>query len=145
MEEEMSAAANKELMQEIYDELSKGNRMPFRNAMAEDFRWIMKGRTAWSKTYEGRDAVREELIKPLYAQFAGEYANTAHRIFADGDFVIVECEGKVTTTSGKPYNNQYCLIFRLENGKIKEMTEYLDTALVDETLAPPPWATPHAA
>ena len=58
MEAEMGAAENKELMREIYDELSKGNRMPFRNAMAEDFRWIMKGRTAWSKTYEGRDAVR---------------------------------------------------------------------------------------
>jgi ketosteroid isomerase-like protein len=145
MEASMSPAANKELMTEIYDELAKGNRTPFRNAMHEDFRWIMKGRTAWSKTYEGRDAIREELIKPLYAQFADEYSNTAKRIFADGDFVIVECEGKVTTTSGKPYNNQYCLIFRLENGKIKEMTEYLDTALVNETLAPPPWAKPQAA
>ncbi len=137
----MSAAANKELMQEIYDELSKGNRMPFRNAMAEDFRWIMKGRTAWSKTYEGRAAVRDELIQPLYAQFAGEYKNTATRFFADGDYVIVECEGSVTTKSGKPYNNQYCLIFRIEDGKIKEMTEYLDTALVNEVLAPPPWYT----
>jgi ketosteroid isomerase-like protein len=145
MEIGMSTAENKELMREIYDELSKGNRMPFRNAMHEDFRWIMKGRTAWSKTYEGRDAVREELIKPLYAQFADEYANTALRIFADGDYVIVECEGRVTTTSGKPYNNQYCLIFKLENGKIKEMTEYLDTALVNEVLSPPPWAKPQAA
>ena len=93
METKMSAAANKELMQEIYDELSKGNRMPFRNAMAEDFRWIMKGKTAWSRTYEGRDAVRNELINRSIAQFADEYANTAIRIFADGDYVIVECEG----------------------------------------------------
>lgn len=137
----MSAAANRELMQEIYDELAKGNRMPFRNAMAEDFRWIMKGRTAWSRTYDGRDAVRKELIQPLYAQFADDYKNTAIRIFADGNYVIVECEGAVTTTAGRPYNNQYCMIFRLENGKIKEMTEYLDTALVNETLAPPPWYT----
>ena len=137
----MSAAANRELMQEIYDELAKGNRMPFRNALAEDFRWIMKGRTAWSRTYDGRDAVRKELIQPLYAQFADDYKNTAIRIFADGNYVIVECEGAVTTTAGRPYNNQYCMIFRLENGKIKEMTEYLDTALVNETLAPPPWYT----
>lgn len=137
----MSAAANKELMQEIYDELSKGNRMPFRNAMAEDFRWIMKGKTAWSKTYEGRDAVRTELLAPLFEQFGGDYTNRPLRIFADGDHVIVECEGNVTTKSGKPYNNQYCLIFRLKNGKINELTEYLDTALVNETLVPPPWYT----
>lgn len=133
----MSTAANKELMTEIYEELAKGNRMPFRNAMAEDFRWVMKGNTAWSRTYEGRDAVRNELIKPLYAQFTDEYANTASRIFADGDYVIVECEGRVTTKSGRPYHNQYCLIFRLEHGKIKELTEYLDTALVNEVLDPP--------
>lgn len=127
----MSAAANKELMREIYDELSKGNRMPFRNAMAEDFRWIMKGNTAWSRTYEGRDAVRTKLLQPLFAQFGNDYRNKALRILADGDHVVVECEGSVTTKSGKPYNNQYCLIFRLENGRIKEMTEYLDTALVN--------------
>jgi ketosteroid isomerase-like protein len=141
----MNAAANKELMKEIYEELGKGNRMPFRNAMAEDFRWIMKGRTAWSKTYEGRDAVRKELLQPLFEQFSDQYAMLPQRIFADGDYVIVESEGRVTTKSGKPYNNQYCLIFRLENGKIKEMTEYLDTALVDEVLSPPPWAKPRAA
>ena len=141
----MSAAENKELMTEIYEELAKGNRMPFRNAMAEDFRWIMKGKTAWSKTYEGRKAVREELIQPLFEQFSDQYAMHLRRIFADGDYVIVESEGRVTTKSGKPYNNQYCLIFRLEHGKIKEMTEYLDTALVDEVLAPPPWAKPAAA
>ncbi len=137
----MSARANKELMQEIYDELSKGNRMPFRDAMAEDFRWIMKGRTAWSRTYEGRAAVRAELFQPLFAQFEDGYKNKPIRLFADGDHVIVECEGSVTTKSGIPYNNQYCLIFRLENGKIKELTEYLDTALVNETLDPPPAAS----
>lgn len=137
----MSTAANKELMQEIYDELAKGNRMPFRNALAEDFRWIMKGRTAWSKTYEGRDAVRTELLAPLFAQFEEGYRNKPLRLIAERDLVVVECEGSVMTKAGKPYDNQYCLIFRIENGRIKELTEYLDTALVNETLAPPPWFT----
>ena len=137
----MTTSDNKQLLQRIFASLAECDSRPFADAMAEDFRWIMKGKTAWSRTYEGRDVVREELIKPLYAQFTDEYANTASRIFADGDYVIVECEGRVTTKAGKPYNNQYCLIFRLENGKIKEMTEYLDTALVNDVLAPPPWYT----
>jgi ketosteroid isomerase-like protein len=137
----MSASANKEVMHEIYDELSKGNRMPFRNALAEDFRWIMKGKTAWSRTYEGRDTVRTELLAPLFEQFEEGYRNKPIRLIAEGDLVVVECEGAVMTKSGKPYNNQYCLIFRIENGKIKELTEYLDTALVNEALAPPPWHT----
>jgi uncharacterized protein len=31
---------------------------------------------------------------------------------------------------GVPYNNTYCHVFRIVNGKIKEVTEYLDTELV---------------
>lgn len=41
------------------------------------------------------------------------------------------------TTAGKPYNNTYCYVIRLEGGKLRELTEYLDTALVKEALENP--------
>jgi ketosteroid isomerase-like protein len=34
------------------------------------------------------------------------------------------------TKTGKPYNNTYCNVFKVVGGKIKEITEYLDTELV---------------
>jgi len=46
---------------------------------------------------------------------------------------VVECRGQVTTKSGKPYNNTYCYVCRLQDGKLKELTEYFDTQLVVET------------
>jgi ketosteroid isomerase-like protein len=49
----MSATANKQIIQHIHAELAKGNGRPFIDSLAEDFRWVMKGRTAWSGTYEG--------------------------------------------------------------------------------------------
>ena len=50
---------------------------------------------------------------------------------------VVECRGYVMTKENKPYNNTYCYVCRLENGQIKELTEYLDTELVSTVLGDP--------
>jgi ketosteroid isomerase-like protein len=130
-------ASNKMFMQHIFSELAKGNRKPFADAMAEDFCWIITGSTAWSRTYRGKAAVRTELIEPLFAQFADTYRNSAQRFTAEDDYVVVECRGEVTTRKGEPYNNSYCYVIRLAGGQMRELTEYLDTALVEKVLDAP--------
>lgn len=133
----MGAAENKQIMQHMFAELSKGNAKPFLDSLAEDFRWTLTGTTKWSKTYEGRQAVRDDLLRPLFAQFADQYTNTAHRFIAEDDYVVVECRGRVTTKSGKPYNNTYCWVCRIGDGKLRELTEYMDTELVATALTAP--------
>lgn len=133
----MSAAQNKENLQNIFSELSKGNGKPFVDSMAEDFCWTITGTTPWSKTYRGKEAVLSRLLRPLMAQFAEHYTNTAQRFIAEDDYVVVECRGRVTTKSGKPYNNTYCYVIRLAGGKMRELTEYCDTALVEAVLGDP--------
>jgi ketosteroid isomerase-like protein len=130
-------AANKQFMQHIFAELAKGHRKPFADAMAEDFCWTVTGSTAWSRTYRGKAAVRAELIEPLFAQFAGTYRNSAQRFVAEDDHVVVQCRGEVMTCSGEPYHNSYCYIIRLEGGQMRELTEYLDTLLVERVLQAP--------
>lgn len=130
----MSASENKQLLQHIYSELSKGNPTPFLENMAEDVRWTIMGTTRWSKTYEGKQAILTELLGPLFAQFADQYTATANRFIAEDDLVVAEVIGRVTTKSGKPYNNSYCYIFRLADGKIQEVKEYLDTQLAVSAL-----------
>jgi len=105
--------------------------------MAEDFCWIITGSTAWSRTYRGKAAVRAELLDPLFAQFADAYSNSAQRFIAEDDHVVVECRGKVTTKKGQPYHNSYCYVVRLAGGKMRELTEYMDTALAERVLAAP--------
>lgn len=135
-----AAASNKQHMQEVMAELAKGNGKPFADSMADDFRWTIPGNTPWSRTYEGKQAVISELLQPLFAQFATRYTNTAHRIIAEGDMVVIECQGHVTTKAGKAYNNSYCYVCRMEGGQLKELMEYLDTALVSTALEAPPVA-----
>jgi ketosteroid isomerase-like protein len=136
----MTADANKATITAIMDALAKGETQPFADAMAEDFVWRMIGTTPWSGEFVGKADVRGRLIKSLFEQFATPYRNSAKRILSDGDFVVVECKGEVKTTSGKQYNNTYCYVIRMADGMMKELTEYMDTALVNEALEAPNWA-----
>jgi uncharacterized protein len=130
----MGASENKQLMQQIFEEMSKGNSELFVASMADDFRWTVTGTTKWSRTYEGKQAVLVELFGPLRTRINGRIRTTAHRLIADGDFVVVEARGNNTTKSGMPYNNNYCFVFRLSDNKLKEVTEYFDTELVTRAL-----------
>ena len=130
----MNAAENKKLLQNIFAELAQGNSRPLVDAMADDFRWIVTGNTPWSKTYSGKQVVLGELFGTLTARIEGRIRTTADRFIAEGDSVVVEAHGNNITKSGKPYNNRYCFVFLLADGKLKEVTEYLDTELVTATL-----------
>ena len=131
------SADNKTVMQHIFAELSKGNRKPFAEAMAEDFCWTIAGSSTWGRTWEGKEAVLNQLMKPLFARFANTYTCTAHRMIAEGDYVVVEARGNVMTRSGRAYNNNYCYVCRLREGKLVELIEYMDTEMAAAVLGPP--------
>lgn len=130
----MGATENEQLIQQIFEELSKGNSEPFVASMADDFGWTVTGTTKWSRTYEGKQSVLAELLGPLRSRINGRLRTTAHRLIAEGEFVVVEARGNNMTKSGVPYNNSYCFIFRLSDNQLKEVTEYLDTELVTAAL-----------
>lgn len=134
----MSATANKQLLQQVFAELATGNGRPFVDALADDAVWIITGSSAWSRSFNGKQAIRDELLTPLFAQFADTYTNTAQRFIAEDDLVTVECRGRVQTKAGQAYNNSYCYIFRLRDGRVTELTEYYDGCLADRVLSAPP-------
>lgn len=124
---------NKHLMETIFAELSKGNDLPFLEAMAEDMRWTWMGSGQWAKTFEGKQAVVNELWGAVKSTLLPPYKATATRIMADGDYVVVEALGDNMTPDGKIYNNRYCWVCRLEEGKLRAINEYMDTELVTNT------------
>ncbi|HUZ29299.1 MAG TPA: nuclear transport factor 2 family protein [Solirubrobacteraceae bacterium] len=133
----MGAAEHKQLLEGVFAELSQGNGQPFMDALADDVRWTVIGSSPWSRTYAGKREVVEQLMRPLFSQFADQYTARAIRILAEDDVVVVEARGQVNTKSGRPYNQTYCYVFRLADGRVRELTEYLDTELVNQALEPP--------
>ena len=133
----MGSNENKQLMERVFDELAAGNGQPFMDALADDARWTVAGSSPWSGAYEGKQAILERLMRPLFRQFADQYRARATRIVAEDEIVVVEAQGEVTTRSGRPYNQTYCYVFELSGGRVQALTEYLDTDLVNQVLESP--------
>ena len=136
----MTAMKNRKLVEHIFNETANGNWQPLLESLADDFRFIVTGSSKWARSYDGKAVVLTELFAPLRARLQQKIVNTPVRITAEGDIVVVESRGRNTTTEGKAYNNVYCNVLRLEGGKLKEWTEYADSALTEAVLGKYPSA-----
>jgi ketosteroid isomerase-like protein len=133
----MSAAANKKLVQQIYADSASRSGTTFADNLAEDAVWVVTGQYSWSHEFKGRDAIQNGLMG-FRSFFAGRPRTVAFNFIAEDDFVVVEARGDNVTRTGLRYDNHYCMVWRIENGKIKEIKEYCDSALVERVLGPFP-------
>ena len=129
----MGAQENKQVMQEIFAGLARGDRTLMHEYMADDFRIVVMGQTSWSQAIEGKEKVRQyrEFVRSC---FKDPGKTVPERFIADGDLVVVEGRGDNYSASGERYDNHYCLIYRFSEGKIVEMREYMDTAFCEKVL-----------
>jgi len=126
----MGATENKQLIQNMFAELSKGNADAFLNNLSDTLRFTIIGTTKFSGTFNGKQEFINKVLAPLSSQLEGGLTITPENVIAEGDTVAMQARGKSTTKTGKSYNNTYCQVFRIANGKMQEVTEYLDTELV---------------
>ncbi len=126
----MGAAENKEIIRNMFAELSKGNPQGFLDKMADDVKFTLQGTTKYSGTFNNKQELLTKLLGPLSAQLEGGLAITPYNFIAEGDYVVMQANGKSNTKAGSTYNNSYCQVFKLANGKVQEVVEYLDTELV---------------
>jgi ketosteroid isomerase-like protein len=126
----MGAAENKQFISNMFAELSKGNGDAFLNALADDVSFTIIGSTKYSGTFKGKQELINKLLAPLNAQVEGGMTITPDNLIADGDFVAMQARGKALSKNGRRYDNTYCHVLRFANGKVQEVTEYLDTELI---------------
>lgn len=146
----MSAASNKKLMQDIFaaaanPESGARDRALFIASLAEDAQWTVTGQYSWSRTFSGKDEILNDLHGHVRSRLIDRTRTVAHRFIADGDLVVVEAKGDNVTKEGMRYDNDYCLVFRLADGKIKEIREYCDSVLTEQALGPFPGEQPATA
>jgi len=146
----MSASANKKLMQDIFaaaanPDPAARDRALFTASLADDARWVVTGQYSWSRTFSGKDSILNDLHGYVRARLRDRTRTVAQRFIADGDIVVVEAKGDNVTLDGVRYDNDYCLVFRIEDGKIKEIREYCDSILTERALGAFPQALARAA
>jgi uncharacterized protein len=128
---------NQKLLEHAFAETERGDGRAFIEALAEDAVWTIIGSTPWSQIYNGKQSIINDLLRPLNAQFANKNTIVAHHFLAAGEHVVVQARGKNRTHAGQTYENSYCWVFRFSNGKVTELIEYADTALMESCLIHP--------
>ncbi|MDJ0939995.1 MAG: nuclear transport factor 2 family protein [Woeseiaceae bacterium] len=128
------SSANKQLVLEFFAAADRGDLDAAIAMLADDVTWTNIGSTKFSGRYEGKQALMDELLGPVFGQFKAGIATTIERLTAEGDIVVAQSDGQAETVDGVPYNNTYCQVFRIRDGQITEVKEYFDTALADSVL-----------
>jgi uncharacterized protein len=128
----MSTEANKQLVREAYGAINSGDVDGFMNRLADDVEWYFIGSHRFAGTLKGKEDIMNKLVEPLDEALTSMIQLEIRQLIAEGDKVVSEMRGTSKSTDGKDYNNTYCIILTVRDGKIKEMREYLDTELITE-------------
>jgi hypothetical protein len=123
----------REVIEAFYEKLGRGDIAGVTALYAPDMVYTVTGTTPLSGRYVGLDEIREKLFVPVFSRVRN-LALTPEELIAEGERVVALVRGKGTGPGGAPYENRYAFVFRVRDGKIREMTEFLDTALVETAL-----------
>lgn len=125
----MGIAENKQVVLDFYDAAARGDMDGCFALLADDVTWTNIGTTQFSGTYSGKKVLLEQLLGPLLGQLKAGISTTVERLTAEADVVVAQTTGTAETHDGVPYNNSYCQVIRIRQGKIAEVKEYFDTQL----------------
>jgi ketosteroid isomerase-like protein len=129
--EEGSMADNKQIVQQWFDCIARNDTEGLFALFADDIVYHLKGTMSLSGSYRGKQSIAEDFFIPWRKQIDGNLIVTVDELIGEGDRVVALGRGKAKTIFGLPYNNDYAFVFRVRNGKIAEVIEYLDTVLVE--------------
>ncbi len=109
---------NKEIIRKVNEGFEEGDNEKILLYVADDVRWDMPGTFA----HVGKDAFRKEINNE---NFEGVPTIKIKNEIEEGDCVAVEGEVQCRKKGGGIFDAFFFDIYRLEDGKIKEMRSYV--------------------
>ena len=122
---------NKQIVQQWFDCIARNDAAGAFALFAEDVVYHLKGTTPVSGSYRGLKSIVEDFFTPWRRQIDGDLVVTVDELIGEGERVVALGRGKAKTVHGLPYDNDYAFVFRVRDGRITEVLEYLDTVLVE--------------
>lgn len=76
-----------------------------------------------------------ELLQPIVDEMPGGLEVIAHRVVADGDWVVVDTESLGTVTEVARYNMRYTFWFEVRTGRIVQLRQFFDSKYGEQFFA----------
>jgi len=130
----MATEQNADMVTKTWTALVKGDADSALANMSDEISWVIPGHLPGvSGLKRGKDEVKK-FISGIGQAFPSGLKSEIRKVHAMGDTVVVELTNRGTAHNGKPYENEYCFVYEIENGKIRRIREYVDMLTVKETL-----------
>ncbi len=124
----VAANADEQLVLDFFVVLSSGDLEKLRGFYHGTSVWEPKVKDiAGSGKHVGMDII-DKFLAPVRGMFEpGDPKIHVGNMFSRDGRVCVESNSTGTTMDGKIYDNDYCWVFEISNGKIDAMREYMDS------------------
>ena len=123
------AETNREIIRQAFEAWRQGT-SPITDVFAPGMVWRIEGHSAAAKEYRGTQQFVDEVLAPFGARFAdGQPFRpvTIRGVYSDDDTVVVIWDGRGIANDGRPYENSYAWIMKLDNGKVVDGTAFFDS------------------
>ena len=130
----MSSEENRKVVIDFFGYISAGDFDSAIALMSDQISWTLNGTTPLSGTYKPLSSVQEDFLGPFAEMVEdGHIKMNLLETIADGDRVVALLTGKAKGKYGA-YDNSYCHVFRINDGKIVDVNEFCDTVMIETAL-----------
>jgi uncharacterized protein len=131
----MMSRGARAVLQDYLDALTAGDLESIADSFAVDATWWLHGDLPLSGTKAGRAAIMEFLVSAGSLYQPGTQKFSFGEITADDDRAVLEWRvSGIAAATGEAYDNSYCGVFVIRDGRIAEVREYLDSLHVAQVL-----------
>lgn len=130
-------ATTRQLIEDYYAALRTGDRERLLEILDPDCRWAPPESAPFEPVHGAAaiaDALGRTVIKTMF-DLKQPFELDVRRTIVDGAFAVVQQRLKATAkATGKPYDNQYCWVYEVRDGRIVDIEEYADTLVAARTM-----------
>lgn len=124
-----------DIIRSTYEGSTEENGKHLLDALAPDAIWTEAAGFPYAGTYVGPEAISTEVFHRLATEWI-DYRATVHTYLADGDRVAAfGVYSGIYRQTGKAMQASFAHLYRLENNKIVEMQQFVDSAMVRKAMA----------
>ncbi|WP_340314914.1 nuclear transport factor 2 family protein [Rhizorhabdus argentea] len=133
----MTAGENKDLIRRFVASYEKGDIEGRLEMMHDDVVWWTTGGDLFPYAGARNKIEYAATSRAVAAKVKNSFRLEIVGMVAEDDCVAMEAKGHGATPAALPYNNLYHFLFKIRDGKISEVKEYMDTLYAKTILFPP--------
>jgi ketosteroid isomerase-like protein len=129
----MDSTATKDIVKNAWKAFATRDAAQIEAVFTEDAKWFAPPGNATGVALAYTDFVLDRativkfLSRELATLFVSDVAVTFTSLVADGATAVLENRFQATLSNGRHYDNDYCFVIEVKDGRIHRMREYMDT------------------